>query len=295
MGIERYTSLPISTQSTYDYGTFTSLLFTRKLRINSLVINMNKITINPHFYTTTETGRQFNNTGPIDPDNLRRPKLADELIEADVFIYNKHRNNLHISRNNDAEAGADNFSDLEQFHANAPKCRPRRQIIPLPQSVSYSEYATKLAECYPRLFANVDTDHLQALLRDTDGSRSVYHSDYCRPEDGIVSQTTLRRQAERDGALPPSWRIDTTYQSSWRSSDQIRTIGAILPTTSCRPVVRDAALKAQLRKIFSFGTTEYRHRVCDLADLSLELGKYGPVPQRSGYVDRYTKDVDTNV
>lgn len=262
---------------------------------------MNKITQNHHFYTTTETGRQFSDRGPRDPDALRRPKLADELIEADLLIYNKHRNNLQITSrpqqrnaNNDCAGcfAAVAFGDQPQQQQPSQQHHHGRQIIPLPQAVSYGAYAAKLAECYPRLFANVDADHLQKMLRDTGGSRSVYHSDYCRPADGIVSATTRRRQAERDGALPPSWLIDTTYQSSWRSPEQIRTIGEILPTTSCRPIVRDAALKAQLRRIFTFGTTEYQQRINELAELSLELGKYGTGPRRYGYVDRYTKDVD---
>lgn len=244
---------------------------------------MNKITANRQFYTTTETGRSFTDPGPPDPYPIVRPKHSDELVEADLFIYDKHRHNLETANAEPSGCDINNDEQPAQKYAAGLK----RMIIPLPQPGSYASYAQTLAKQYPRLYADIATEHLQAQARDR--GRSVYHISYCAPDDGIVSMTTRRRDAQRNQTLPAHWPIDTVYQTSFRSPTQIREIGDIVPATSCRPVVRDAALKAQLRKIFTFGSSEYREAVSDFGEQCMELGKYGAGGRRYGYVDRFTK------
>lgn len=236
---------------------------------------MNKITSNHDFYTTTETSRQY-----IDHGNQfsgHRPTAANELVEADLLILNKYRDSLNV----------DTLEIPQKVTKTMPPEPYRRRILPLPDPIDYQQYTAHLAECYPRLFGNISTDHIRQLLNDR--NRTVYHMDYCSPKDGIVSMGTRKREAVRNGRLPSGWQIDTTYQSSYRSSKDIGEIGEISRSRSFKPPVgKEQQLNAKLRDIFKIGKSEYTERLGDEADLSIELGRYG-AQERVGYLDRYTK------
>lgn len=112
------------------------------------------------------------------------------------------------------------------------------------------------------------------------------------------SDNSLRDRTKRAVRLPPSanWSTDTTYQSSWRSLQQIRGLcnmdwykRAEL-ANSLVAEQREAALRMRLGKLMAGGISEYQHRIGEQAEWSMGVGKYGR-PRKEGYVDRYTKNV----
>lgn len=240
---------------------------------------MNQITHNHDFYTTTETSRSYVDHGR-QPRTPKAPALVEEAV---LLMRNKYRNNLRVDHETPTVV-----------EAPPDTARPaRRLVLPIPEPTDYREYANRLAECYPRLLGGeICTEHIKRMMGDR--HRTVYHTDYCAAEDGIVSAGTRRREAVRRGRLPPGWLIDTTYQASYRSVNQIRDEFDYTPRRSDSlkpPVGGDRQLKAKLHTIFKVGETEYGERLSNEADQSLEIGRYGR-PRRYGYLDRYTKGDD---
>lgn len=125
-----------------------------------------------------------------------------------------------------------------------------------------------------------------------DGRTEYQHSfgcsETCNRDRKHIGENAVR--------LPANWLADTTYQSSWRSLEQIQRIcnidwyqrGQLAKSSVAEGNAQ--ALKEQLSQLLAGGITEYQHRLCAQADWSLDMGKYGRC-RKEGYVDRYTKDV----
>lgn len=239
---------------------------------------MNQLTDNRDFYTTTETSREYIDYGRPVQSTLFRRTAANELVEADLLIQNRYRDTLSV------DAATKMHDCCKQLPTPTTE---RRQILPIPGKCDFKQYSSQLAQCYPRHFCDIPTHHIRQLLADR--NRTVYHQDYCSPNEGIVSMRTRKRDAITNARLPSGWLIDTTYQSSYRSINDISQIGEISKTESCKPTIgSEEKLNAKLREIFKMGKSEYTERLGDEADLSVELGRYG-TPKRVGYFDRYTK------
>lgn len=234
---------------------------------------MNKIpTATRHYYTTTETGRQYiDRSLGVD----LRPAAVSPSVDVDLLVYDRERNNVIL------------------------EAQPLRTVVPtrLPTGISYFAYVQHLAKHYPRLYPSdgrIPVDHLLTLQRDR--QRSTYTSCYCQPTknaDAAAGNVGNVPESQPSAAVPADWPTETTYQRSWRTPQQIRSIGGrIVRTRSCRMDEethrRVEALKKQLREIYAIGRSEYTDRIGEVAELALDMGKFG-TKRLVGYVDRYTR------
>lgn len=229
---------------------------------------MNKILPqNHHLYSITTTKKDFTIPLPLEP---RIPIITDhQLVEANLLINAKLQNNLYIDP-----------------MVKSPT--ERNHLYAKPLDEPYFEYVNKLKTDYANIFdddiAPVEKEnHLRGLLRKLD--RTNYQISHCRPEDGVVSINTMRRNAIRNGVKPKDWLIDTTHQASFRTPEQIAKVGAIFKAESCRPSTEENPLTKILRQIFTFGKTTYQREYCDVAERNATVAHDGPM-------DMYTKNYD---
>lgn len=227
---------------------------------------MKKIPVqNLDFYSTTTTKKHFTDPQSAAP---RSPIITDHLlVEANLLIEGKLQNNLYI----------DSLvkSPTERIHVYAK-----------PMDEPYFEYIEKLQADYANHFDDntpplEKQKHLRDALRKWD--RTNYQISHCRPEDGIVSINTMRRNAIQNGVKPSDWLIDTTHQASFRTPDQIAKVGTIFKTESCRPSTEENPLTKILREIFTFGKTTYQREYCDVAERNA-------TGERDRPIDMYTKN-----
>lgn len=149
---------------------------------------MNKITENKFYYTTTTTTNDFSH-----PGNPKPPILATNIVESNLLIQGKLRNNLYI------DTPIKPINEQSHEYVN-------------PMFENYFNYVEKIKKVYPNVFyGSIENsrEHIKSVMNDL--NRTNYHITHCRPEDGIVSKNTVRRQAEKNTFLPKNWLIDTTY------------------------------------------------------------------------------------
>lgn len=72
----------------------------------------------------------------------------------------------------------------------------------------------RIAEKYPRIGQRYFSDELDKDVvgkLTLDNGRSMYHVDYCKREDGIVSKTTIKRGVGKFAIkLPDDWEMPAT-------------------------------------------------------------------------------------
>lgn len=155
---------------------------------------------NREFYEKTITHLYFTDPGTLPPKS--RIITDDEIVEANLLIQGKIQNNLYID---DPKSKSPN---------------DRVHLFAQPIEEQYFEYIEKLKNDYENIF--IDDNNSDGVLKNDRETiirnkiaklnRSNYQISHCRPEDGITSINTMRRNAERNGVKPKDWLIDTSYQ-----------------------------------------------------------------------------------
>lgn len=152
---------------------------------------------NCEFYGKTITRIHFSDPGELPP----RTKIItdDQTVEANLLIQGKLQNNLYIDPLPK--------SKTESVHV----------YVQQPMEEQYFSYIEKLSNGdYRNAFEdkNVTTTEREKIIRNklAELKRTNYQISHCRPEHGIVSINTMKRNAIRNGVKPKDWLIDTTHQ-----------------------------------------------------------------------------------
>lgn len=150
---------------------------------------------NCEFYKKTITRLHYSDPGYLPV----RSKIItdDEIVEANLLIQGKLQNNLYID--------------------SKPKSKTERvHVYAQPMQEQYMKYIEKLNNDYKYIFEDnsITKSERETIIRNklAEFDRTNYQISHCRPEDGIVSINTMKRNAIRNGVKPKEWLIDTTHQ-----------------------------------------------------------------------------------